>query len=123
MDIKPIRTEADYEDAVRFIEANWGAAIGTQAGDRLDILMTLVDAYEREHWPIDQPDPVEAILFHMEQKGISRKDLERTIGPRQRVSEILNRKRALTMAMAWKTHVEFGIPLESLCKPYELQET
>lgn len=119
MEIKPLHTKADYERAVAFIEAYWGAESGTDAGDALEVLMTLVDAYEAEKFTIPAPDPVEAIKFRMEQGGLTRKELEGVLGSRSRVSEILNRKRRLTVDMIWGLHKAFGIPLESLSQPYE----
>ena len=96
-ELKPIRTKADYEKARVEVEHRWGAKSGTPKGDRLDVLATLVDAYEAEHYPMDPPDPVEAIKFRMEQQGLSRKDLEPFIGTRTRVAEVLNRKRSLSI--------------------------
>ncbi|GAA5234562.1 DNA-binding protein [Verticiella sediminum] len=90
---------------------------GTQEGDRLDVLATLVQAYEAKHYPIELPDPVEAIKFRMEQGGLTAKDLEPMIGKRNRVYEVLNRKRSLTLPMIWKLHRELGIPAESLIRP------
>src|SRR6267154_551964 len=98
-DVKPIRSEADYEAALAEIERLWGAKLGTPAGDRLDVLATLIEAYESAHYPMDPPDPVEAIKFRMEQQGLNRKDLESLIGTRTRVAEILNRRRNLSIAM------------------------
>ncbi len=105
MDIKPIKTEKDYDAALAEVEALWGAPEDTPDGDKLDVLITLVEAYEAKHHPIDPPDPVDAILFRMEQAGLERKDLEPFIGGRGRVSEILTRKRPLTINMIrrlWK---------------------
>lgn len=114
MDIQPIKTEADYEQALTEINVLWGAELDTPEGDRLDILMTLVEAYEAKHHPIDPPDPVDAILFRMEQEGLTRKDLEPILGSRARVSEVLNRKRSLSLEMIRNLHKHFNIPLESL---------
>lgn len=118
MDIKPIRTEADYKAALKDISAlmEHDPELGTAEGDRLDILSTLVEAYENRHFPMDLPDPVEAILFRMEQQGLKPKDLEPMIGQRNRVYEILNRKRPLTMAMVWRLHKDLDIPAESLIR-------
>jgi len=118
MDIKPIRTEADYKAALKEISALMESdpEPGTADGDRLDILATLVEAYENRHFPMDLPDPVEAILFRMDQQGLKPKDLEPMIGQRNRVYEILNRKRPLTMAMVWRLHKGLGIPAESLIR-------
>jgi len=100
MDIRPIRTKADYRRTLREIETLMDAASNTAKGERLDVLVVLVEAYERKHYPLDLPDPVEAIKFRMEQMGLSPKDLEPMIGRRNRVYEVLNRKRPLTMKMA-----------------------
>jgi len=116
-EIKPIRSEADYEEALRDIERLWGAPSGTAEGDRLDVLATLIDAYEDEHHPIDSPDPIEAIKFRMEQQGLTRKDLEGIIGTRTRVAEILNRRRGLSITMIRRLHEELGIPAEVLIRP------
>src|SRR5688572_3716916 len=97
--IRPIRTETDYKRALAEAARLWGAKTGTAKGDRLDILATLIDAYEAEHFPMDPPDPVEAIKFRMEQEGLTRKDLEPMIGTRTRVAEVLNRKRSLSIGM------------------------
>jgi HTH-type transcriptional regulator/antitoxin HigA len=119
MEIRPIRTEADYKAALkevsRLMESD--PDLGTPDGDRLDILATLVHAYESRHYPIDLPDPIEAIKFRMEQAGLTAKDLEPMIGRLNRVYEVLNRKRALTLPMIWKLHQGLGIPAESLIKP------
>ncbi|MFN7570690.1 MAG: type II toxin-antitoxin system HigA family antitoxin [Betaproteobacteria bacterium] len=116
MDIHPIRTKADYKAALREISALMESdpAAGTPQGDRLDILATLVEAYEARHLPIAPPDPVEAIKFRMEQSGLSAKDLEPIIGKRNRVYEVLNRKRPLTLAMIRRLHQSLGIPAEVL---------
>jgi HTH-type transcriptional regulator / antitoxin HigA len=117
MEIRPIRTKADYRRTLKEIETLMDAASNTPEGDRLDVLVALVEAYERKHYPLDLPDPVEAIKFRMEQLGLSPKDLEPMIGRRNRVYEVLNRKRPLTMNMAWRLHRELGIPAESLIRP------
>src|SRR3982750_1978675 len=98
-DISPIRTKRDYETALKEVERLWGAKTGTRDGDRLDVLATLVDAYETEHYPMDPPDPIEAIKFRMEQQGLTRRDLEQIIGSRTRIAEVLNRKRGLSVRM------------------------
>jgi len=116
MDIKPIRTKRDYEVALRTIESLMMAKRGTAEGDRLDILATLVEAYEAKHFPLDLPDPVEAIKLVMEQRNLTAKDLVPYIGQPNRVYEVLNYKRPLTMAMVWKLHRGLGIPAESLIK-------
>lgn len=117
MDIKPVRTDTDYRAALKEIEALMKAAPDTPEGEKLDVLVTLVEAYEAKHYPLDLPDPVEAIKFEMEQKGLTVKDLEPMIGKSNRVYEILNYKRALTLKMIWKLNRELGIPAESLIKP------
>lgn len=117
MTVKPIKTEADYDAALQAIERLSKAEPGTAAADRLEVLVTLVEAYEAERWPIDLPDPVAAILFRMEQQGLARRDPEPYLGSRGRVSEVLTGKRALTLAMIRKLHAGLGIPLESLIGP------
>jgi HTH-type transcriptional regulator / antitoxin HigA len=116
-EIKPIRSEADYEAALAEVERLWGARSGTSAGDRLDILATLIDAYESEHHPIDPPDPIEAIKFRMEQQGLTRKDLEGILGSRTRIAEVLNRRRGLSINMIRRLHDELGISAEVLIRP------
>jgi HTH-type transcriptional regulator/antitoxin HigA len=116
-ELKPIRTEADYEAALAEVEHLWGAEGGTPEGDRLDVLATLIDAYEAKHYPMDPPDPIEAIRFRMEQQGITRKDLEPMIGTRARVAEVLNRKRGLSIEMIRKLHDRLGISAEVLIQP------
>src|ERR1700756_162440 len=98
-EIKPIRTKRDYDAALAEVERLWGSKSGTRDGDRLDVLATLIDAYEAEHYPMDPPDPIEAIRFRLEQQGLSRKDLEPLLGTRTRVAEVLNRKRSLSINM------------------------
>jgi HTH-type transcriptional regulator/antitoxin HigA len=117
MDIKPIRTEQDYRAALQEIETLMMASPDTPEGEKLDVLVTLVEAYESKHYVLDLPDPVAAIKFEMEQKGLSAKDLEPMIGKRNRVYEVLNHKRSLTLKMIWKLHQGLGIPAESLIKP------
>jgi HTH-type transcriptional regulator/antitoxin HigA len=116
-EIKPIRSEVDYERALDEIEGLWGAASGTLEGDRLDVLATLIDAYEDEHYPIDPPDPIEAIKFRMQQQGLTRRDLEGIIGTRTRVAEILNRRRGLSITMIRRLHEKLGISAEILIRP------
>ncbi len=116
MDIKPIKTRKDYEAALRRIEGLMGAKKGSPEGDELDVLVTLVEAYETRHFPLDLPDPVAAIRFVMENRGLSVKDLVPYIGQPNRVYEILSHKRPLAMAMAWKLHRGLGIPAESLIR-------
>jgi HTH-type transcriptional regulator/antitoxin HigA len=116
MEIKPIRTKADYRAALKKIEALMSARAGSPEGERLDVMVTLVEAYEKKHLPFDLPDPVEAIKFHMEQMALAPKDLVPMIGQINRVYEILNRKRPLTLQMIRRLHRELGIPAESLIK-------
>ena len=115
--LKPIRTEADYKAALAEVERLWGAPAGTPEGDRLDILATLVDAYENEHYPMDPPDPIEAIKFRMEQQGLTRKSLEGILGTRTRVAEVLNRRRGLSINMIRRLHEKLGISAEVLIRP------
>jgi HTH-type transcriptional regulator/antitoxin HigA len=122
MQLKPIRTDADYEAALEEIDQLMDAAPATLEGDRLDILSTLVEAYEARRYPIEAPDPIAALEYFMEQRGLTRADLVPLFGSRARVSEILNRKRRLTMAMAWRLHREFGMPAEAVIKPYKLAD-
>jgi HTH-type transcriptional regulator/antitoxin HigA len=114
MDIHPIKTDRDYRRALKAVESLMDARPNTPDGDRLDVLATLVDAWERRHHPIDPPDPVAAIHFAMEQRGLSRADLEEYLGSRARVAEILNRKRSLTLPMIRRLHKGLGIPAEVL---------
>ncbi len=114
MNICPIKSEADYERALSEIDKLWGAKKNTREGNKLDILLVLVEDYERKHHPIGPPDPIEAIKFRMEQLNLTRKDLEQYIGKRGRVSEILNHQRNLSLNMIRKLHVNLNIPLESL---------
>ena len=116
MNIKPIRSEQDHKAALveisKLMETD--PDIGTPKGDRLDVLVTLVQAYEAQHFPMELPDPVEAIKFRMEQQGLRPKDLEPMIGKSNRVYEVLNRKRSLTIGMIRKLHAGLGIPAQSL---------
>ena len=116
-DIKPIRGEKDYKAALAEVERLWGAKSGTPRGDRLDVLATLIEAYEDRHFPTDQPDPIEAIKFRMEQQGLTRKDLGELIGTRTRVAEVLARKRGLSISMIRRLHAKLGIPAEVLIRP------
>jgi HTH-type transcriptional regulator/antitoxin HigA len=115
--LKPIKTRADYETAVAEMKRVWGAKSGTPDGDRLDILATLVDTYEAQHFPMDPPDPIEAIKFRMEQQGLTRKDLEDILGTRTRVAEVLNRRRGLSINMIRRLHEKLGISAEVLIRP------
>ena len=114
MEIRPIKNNRDYREALREVDRLMDARPNTPEGDRLDVLVTLVEAWEEKHWPIDSPDPVEAILFAMEQRDLSRRDLEQYIGSRARVSEVLNHKRPLTLPMIRRLHEGLGIPAEVL---------
>src|SRR5439155_18104565 len=116
MEIKPIKSDRDYRRALREIEELMDARLNTSQGDRLDVLTMLVEAWEEKHHPIDAPDPVEAIRFAMEQRGLTRRDLEPLIGSRARVAEVLNRRRRLTLAMIRRLHEKLGIPAESLLR-------
>jgi HTH-type transcriptional regulator/antitoxin HigA len=116
-EIKPIKSEADYDAALAEITSLMDAEPGTPEGDRLDVLVTLVEAYEAKHWRIDPPDPIEAIRLRMQQRRLSRRDLEKVLGSKSRVSEVLNRKRPLTLDMIRRLHATLGIPPESLIQP------
>jgi HTH-type transcriptional regulator/antitoxin HigA len=120
IEIKPIRTENDYEDALAEIERLFDAKPGTLEADRLEILTTLVEAYENQHYTIPLPDPVEAIKYYLESRGLNRRDLELYLGSRARVSEILNHKRPLSLEMIRRLHEGLGIPAEVLIQPYEM---
>ena len=119
MHIKPIKTRADHRAALKEIETLMMAKRNTPQGERLDVLVTLVEAYERKHYAIELPDPVEAIKFAMEQRGLSVKDLVPMIGGTNRIYEVLNRKRPLSLKMIWRLHKNLGIPAESLIRPME----
>lgn len=114
MKIQPIRTEVDYDKALATVDRLWGAEPGTPAGDRLDVLLVLIEDYEARHHPIDPPDPIEAIKFRMEQMNLTRKDLEPMIGSRGRVTEVINGRRPLSITMIRNLHANLRIPLESL---------
>jgi HTH-type transcriptional regulator/antitoxin HigA len=116
MEIRPIKTKRDYRRALNEIEGLMNAKRGTPEGDRLDVLVTLVQAFEAKHYPIDLPDPIEAIKYHIEQNGLEPRDLVPYIGSRNRVYEVLNRKRPLSLQMIWRLHKGLGIPAESLIK-------
>ena len=123
MEIKPIKTEADYEASLKEIEKLFEVEPGTPEGDRLEVLVTLVEAYEDEHYALPAPDPIEAILYFMESRDLERVDLEPYIGSRARVSEILNRKRPLTLTMIQRLNTGLGIPAEALIQSYRLKTT
>lgn len=118
MNIRPIRSKVDHRWALKEVERLWNADPGTPDGDRVDILVTLIETYEEVHFPIAAPDPVSAIQFMLEQKGLTRKDLEPAIGSRGRVSEVLNRKRPLTLAMVRALGKLLDIPAEILVQAY-----
>lgn len=123
MKIKPIKTETDYSEALRAVENLMDAKIDTPEGDRLDVLVTLIEAYEEKHHPVLPPDPVEAIIHQMESQGLSPKDLVPFLGSRARVSEILNKKRRLSINMIRKLQEGLGISAKILIKPYTLLTT
>ena len=114
MEIKPIRNSADYDDALREIERLWGAKKGSPESDRLEVLATLVEAYENKHFPIDLPDPIEAIRFRLDQQGLDQNVLVGVIGSRSRVYEVMTRKRALSLEMIRRLRDQFGIPADVL---------
>lgn len=120
-DVKPIRTEANYEAALAEVERLWGAKAGTVKGDRLDVLATLIDVYESQHHPMDPPDPIEAIKFRMEQQNLTRKDLEGIVGTRTRIAEILNRRRGLSINMIRRLNEKLGISTDILIRPTRLK--
>ena len=122
MDIRPIKTEADYQAALHQIEALFDAEPNTPEGDALDILTTLISAYEEQHMPIELPDPVEALFYWMESRDLTRRDLEPLLGSRGRVAEILNRRRTLTLDMIRRLHTDLGIPAEILIQPYSTSQ-
>lgn len=119
--LRPIRDEEDYETALEEIEALWEATPGTPEADRLDLLVLLVEAYEAEHYPIPDPDPIALILHVMDARGLTRRDMEPYLGSRARVSEILNRKRPLSLEMIRKLQSGLGLPADVLVQPYPLQ--
>lgn len=123
MNIRPIRNEADYEYALHLAEALFYAQPDTPEGDMLDVLVTLIEAYEAHAHPILPPEPIEAIMYYMESRDLTRQDLEPYIGSRARVSEILNRRRPLTLEMIRKLHQGLGIPADILIQPYLVQQS
>ncbi len=123
MEIRPIRTAAEYQAALAEIACLFDAAPHTPKGDRLDVLVTLVEAYEEKHYSLPAPDPIEAIQYYMEGRGLSRRDLEPYIGSRARVAEVLNRKRPLSLKMIRHLHNGLGIDAECLIQPYEISKT
>ena len=120
MEIKPIRTKKDYDAAMKEIDRLFNADPGTREGDRLEVLATLIEAYEEKHHRISPPHPIDAIRYYMESRGLTRSDMEQYIGSRARVSEVLNRKRSLTMEMIRNLHKGLGIPAEVLIQPYRI---
>jgi HTH-type transcriptional regulator/antitoxin HigA len=121
MQIRPVKTKADHRAALKEIERLMDAKPGTPAGDRLEVLTTLVDRYESEHHAIEPPDPIEALLYHMESRGLTRRDLEPYLGSRARVAEVLNRRRSLTIDMIRKLHEGLGISADVLIRPYSVR--
>jgi HTH-type transcriptional regulator/antitoxin HigA len=117
IDLRPIRTPSDYEAALELMAKLWGADSNSTEGDKLDLLATLIDAYEAKHHPIDPPDPIEAIKFRMEQQGLTRKDLEGIIGTRTRIAEVMNRRRNLSIEMIRRLHDTLGISADILIRP------
>lgn len=122
VEVKPIRTEQDYGAALAEIEALMRARAGTPAGDRLDVLVTLVQAYEEKHHAIEPPDPIALIQFVMEQRGLDRADLQPLLGGRGRVSEVIGRRRPLTLAMIRRLQSELGLPADVLVRSYPLRK-
>ncbi len=121
MDIRPIRTKADHRAALKEIERLMDARRGTPESDRLEILTTLVEKYEEQEEPVELPSPIDALLYHMESRGVTRRDLEKFIGSRARVAEVLNRRRPLTIDMIRRLHDGLGIPAEILIRQYSLR--
>jgi HTH-type transcriptional regulator/antitoxin HigA len=118
MEWKVIKTEKEYQQALKQLDLIFDAKKGTKEGDQLELLSLLIDNFEKEKYPVDLPDPIEAIKFRMEQLGYKQKDLAKAIGLKSRVSEILNRKRKLSLDMIRKLHLELGIPTEVLVRDY-----
>lgn len=118
MNIKVIKTEEDYNQALKRLEEIFHAPVNSQDGDEAEVLSILIEKYEDEHYPIEAPDPIEAIKFRMEQMGMSKKDLAQILGYKSRVSEIFNRKRKLTLKMIRSLHEKLKIPYESLLTEY-----
>jgi HTH-type transcriptional regulator / antitoxin HigA len=121
--IRPLRSEADYDAALEEIEGYFETEPkpSTPEADRFDLLALIIEDYERKHWPIEPPEPIDAIRYRMETGGYTQADLGRLLGSRQRASDILTRRRSLTMRMAWKLHREWGIPAEALIAPPQLR--
>lgn len=123
MEIRPIKTDADYQAALAEIDRLMTAAVETPDGDRLDVLVTLVAAYEAQQQPILPPDPIDSLHYWMESRGLTRRDLEPYVGSRARVAEVLNRKRALSLQMIRRLQPGLGIPAGVLIQPYALVKT
>jgi HTH-type transcriptional regulator / antitoxin HigA len=123
MEIRPIRTESEYQAALTAIERLFEAAPGTPEADRLEVLTTLIEAYEEQHFHLPAPDPVEAIRYCMEARGLSHRDLEPYLGSRARVAEVLNRKRPLSLAMIRRLHAGLGISTDVLIQPYTVNSS
>jgi len=121
MQIRAIKTKADHRAALKEIERLMDARPGRPAGDRLEVLATLVDHYESQHEPIEPPDPIDALRYHMESRGLTRRDLEPFLGSRARVAEVLNRRRRLTIEMIRKLHEGLGISADVLIRPYSIR--
>lgn len=122
MNIKPIHSEADYQGALAEIEALWDAADGSEATEKLEVLSLLVETYEKKHFPIEAPDPVDFLQYIMETRGLTRKDMEPYIGPRGRVSDILNRVRPMSLEMIRRLSVGLGLPATVLIQDYPLKQ-
>ena len=122
MELRPIKNESDYQNALQEIERLFDAAPNSPECDRLDILTTLVEAYEQQHYPIEAPDAISAILYYLEARGLSYQDLEASIGSQEQVSAILNRQKPLTLDVIRRLNQDLGIPAEVLIKPYSLEK-
>jgi HTH-type transcriptional regulator/antitoxin HigA len=123
VEVRPIRTDDDYQAALVEISGLFDAVLGTPEGDRLEVLTTLVEAYEAQHFPMPTPDPIEALSYYLESRGLSRRDLEPYLGSRARVAEVLNRRRPLTLEMIRRLHAGLGISAEVLIQPYPVAST
>jgi len=121
MNIKPIKTKKDYQSALKRVDALMSAKKGTEEGDELDVLVTLIEVYEDKHYQIDSPDPIEAIKHVMEALGMNRRELNATLGSASRASEILNRRRKLSLPMIRELNASMGIPAQALIKDYKLR--
>ncbi|MCW5720020.1 MAG: transcriptional regulator [Devosia sp.] len=120
MDIRPIRSDEDHAEALAEIERLWGAPVGSPDGDKLDVLATLVEAYEETRWPIEAPDPVDVLRYAISDLGHSQAELAELLGSRSRASEVLNRRRALNVDMVHKISTKWHIPADILVRPYHL---